>query len=55
MAVLVSLYCIGAYAYTYSSNMPSDVSNLKVTIGGVTLPLSEYPDGAYFDPEKLIG
>ncbi len=52
MAVLVSLYCIGAYAYTYSSNMPSDVSNLKVTIGGVTLPLSEYPDGAYFDPEK---
>ena len=52
VAVLVSLYCIGAYAYTYSSNMPSNVSNLKVTIGGVTLPLSEYPDGAYFDPEK---
>ena len=52
MAVLVSLYCIGAYAYTYSSNLPSNVSNLKVTIGGVTLPLSEYPDGSYFSPEK---
>ena len=52
VAALVSLYCIGAYAYTYSSNLPSNVSNLKVTIGGVTLPLSEYPDGAYFSPEK---
>lgn len=52
MAALISLYCIGASAYTYSSNMPSDVSSLRVTIGGVTLPLSEYPDGSYFDPEK---
>ena len=52
MVALISLYCIGAYAYTYSSNLPSNVSNLKVTIGGVTLPLSEYPDGAYFSPEK---
>ena len=52
VAALVSLYCIGTYAYTYSSNLPSNVSNLKVTIGGVTLPLSEYPDGAYFSPEK---
>ena len=52
VAALVSLYCIGAYAYTYSSNLPSNVSNLKVTIGGVTLPLSEYPDGSYFSPEK---
>lgn len=52
VAALVSLYCIGAYAYTYSSNLPSDVSTLKVTIGGVTLPLSEYPDGAYFSPDK---
>lgn len=52
VAALVSLYCIGAYAYTYSSNLPPNVSNLKVTIGGVTLPLSEYPDGSYFSPEK---
>lgn len=52
VAALVSLYCIGAYAYTYSSNLPSDVSSLRVTIGGVTLPLSEYPDGSYFSPDK---
>ena len=52
MAALISLYCIGASAYTYSSNLPSDVSSLQVTIGDVTLPLAEYPDGAYFDPEK---
>ncbi len=52
MVALISLYCLGAYAYTYSSNLPSNVSNLKVTIGGVTLPLSEYPDGSYFSPEK---
>lgn len=52
MAALISLYCIGASAYTYSSNLPSDVSSLRVTIGDVTLPLAEYPDGAYFDPEK---
>ena len=32
--------------------MPSDVSSLRVTIGDVTLPLAEYPDGSYFDPEK---
>ena len=51
MAALISLYCIGASAYTYSSNLPSDVSSLQVTIGDVTLPLAEYPDGAYFDPE----
>ena len=52
VAALVSLFCIGAYAYTYSSKLPSNVANLKVTIGGVTLPLSEYPNGAYFSPEK---
>ncbi len=52
VAALVSLYCIGAYAYTYSSNLPSDVSSLRVTIGDVTLPLSEYPDGSYFSPDK---
>lgn len=38
--------------YIIPLNLPSDVSSLQVTIGDVTLPLAEYPDGAYFDPEK---
>lgn len=51
LMVLVTVLSIGAFAYSYPS-MPSDVSNLKVTVGSVSLPLTNYPDGSYFDPEK---
>ncbi len=50
-AALTALYCVGVSAYSYPS-MPSDISNLKVTVGNVTMPLSNYPDGSYFDREK---
>lgn len=44
---------IHASAFTYQS-VPSnlDLSTFRVTIGGVTLPLEEYPDGGWFDPSK---
>lgn len=45
----------GAETYTYPS-MPSNWQNVTVTIGSgsnaVTLPLSGYPSGTYFSPEK---
>lgn len=52
VAAIISVFCIGASAYTYSSNLPSNVSSLKVTVGGTAMPLARYPDGAYYDPEK---
>lgn len=52
VAAIISVFCIGASAYTYSSNLPGNVSSLKVTVGGTAMPLSRYPDGAYYDPEK---
>ena len=42
----------GAYTtYSYPS-MPANAASMSVTIGSVTLPLSDYPSGSYWDPEK---
>ena len=52
VAALVCLFCAGANAYTYSANLPSDISSLKVTVGGISMPLERYPDGSYFSSSK---
>lgn len=53
MTILVMALGMKASAFTYQS-VPSnlDLNNFRVTIGGVTLPLEEYPEGAVFDPQK---
>lgn len=53
LGMLYGAFTVEASAFTYQS-VPSNLnlSNFHVTIGGVTLPLEEYPDGAWFDPEK---
>jgi len=51
MTALCALLMSGVNAYTYPS-MPGSWSRLKVTIGDVTLPLANYPDGATFSPEE---
>ena len=52
VAAIVCLFCAGANAYTYSANLPSDISSLKVTVGGISMPLERYPDGSYFSSSK---
>lgn len=51
IVTLIVVLSVQASAYTYPS-MPSNWQNLTVTIGGVSIPLSEYPDGSYWSPEK---
>ncbi len=51
-AAMVGLFCIGANAYTYSASLPSNVSSLKVTVGGVSMPFTRYPDGSNFPTSK---
>lgn len=57
MLLMVMICALGgeASAFTYQS-VPSNLNlnNFRVTIGGVTLPLEEYPDGAWFDPNKSV-
>lgn len=57
MLLMVMFCALGgeASAFTYQS-VPSNLnlSQFRVTIGGVTLPLEEYPDGAWFDPNKSV-
>ncbi|MDD6022730.1 MAG: S-layer homology domain-containing protein [Oscillospiraceae bacterium] len=51
IAALISILCIGANAYNYPA-MPSNWQSLKVTVGDVTMPLAEYPDGSIFPGDK---
>lgn len=56
--LLTMLFCafgMEASAFTYPS-VPSNLnlSQFRVTIGGITLPLDEYHDGAWFDPNKSV-
>mgnify|MGYP002626054602 CR=1 FL=1 len=51
VAALICLLSVGANAYTYPA-MPDDWEDVQVTVGPVSMPLSLFPDGAYFDPEK---
>lgn len=56
--LLMVLSCalgLEANAFTYQS-VPDNLNldQFRVTIGGVTLPLEEYPDGTWFDPNKSV-
>ena len=51
LTALVLSLSVGISAFAYPA-MPSNISNLKVTVGSVSMPLVNYPDGSYFDPEK---
>lgn len=51
LAALISILCIGVNAYNYPA-MPSNWQSLKVTVGDVTMPLAEYPDGSIFPGDK---
>lgn len=49
LALLICLFSFSASAFTYSGSVNDvDISTFQVTIGNVTLPLEEYPDGDYF-------
>lgn len=53
MTVLFAAFHVSASAFNYPSVPYNfDLNTFRVNIGGVSLPLEEYPDGAWFDPEK---
>lgn len=52
VVMVLGTFGISANAYTYSGYLPSNLSSLKVTVGGVSMPFSRYPDGSTFSSSK---
>lgn len=53
LSALICLFCFSASAFTYEGSVNDvNLSTYSINIGGTTLPLSEYPDGGWYDPEK---